>query len=80
VTKSSLATPPPTDDIIERCKKEGIKIVLGKNPESGNIFILPAQSDAVENGAIFPQHFQSNGISNEKLRKLIELSKITTRK
>ncbi|MFZ3043516.1 MAG: hypothetical protein WA058_00160 [Minisyncoccia bacterium] len=32
----------PIDEIIERLKNEGMKVVLGKNPQSGNVFVLPA--------------------------------------
>lgn len=32
----------PTDEIIERMKNEGMKIVLGKNPQSGSVYVLPA--------------------------------------
>ena len=31
----------PIDVLLERFQRHGMKVVLGKNPESGNIFILP---------------------------------------
>jgi len=62
----------PTDEIVERLKNEGMKVMLGKYPESGNVFILPAGSDDIEKDMIFPKHFQTNGVLNEKLRNLIE--------
>jgi hypothetical protein len=65
----------PIDELIERFKKEGIKVALGKNPDGGNIFILPAQSDGIERDSVFPKHFQTNTELNEKLRRLIEQSK-----
>lgn len=65
----------PIDEIIERFKTEGMKVVLGANPESGNVFMLPALSDDIENDMVLPKHFRTEGISNEKLRALIEKSK-----
>jgi hypothetical protein len=65
----------PIDDLIERFEKEGMKVVLGEHPESGNVFILPAQSDDIENDMVFPKHFQTGGVVSEKLRRLIEQSK-----
>ena len=66
-----LAT--PIDEILERMKTEGIKVVLGKNPESGNVYILPMQSDDIKNDSIFPKHLPSEGITDEKLKELISL-------
>ncbi|MCX6735514.1 MAG: hypothetical protein NTZ13_00305 [Candidatus Parcubacteria bacterium] len=63
----------PIDEIIERCKKEGVKVVLGKNPESGNVYILPVQSNDIENDGIFPKHLQMNGVADEKLKELISM-------
>lgn len=65
----------PTDEILERLKTEGMKVVLGTNSESGNVFILPALSDDIENDMILPKHFQLSEQLNDKLRKLIEKSK-----
>ena len=37
----------PIDEIIGRMKVEGIKVVLDQRPESGNVYVLPAQSNDV---------------------------------
>ena len=63
----------PVDEIIERLKNEGMKVVLGKNPQSGNVFVLPAQSDNIEMDSISPKQFQLSEGMNEKLRELILL-------
>jgi hypothetical protein len=63
----------PTDEIIERLKNEGMKVVLGKNPESGNVYILPAGSDDIEMDSISPKQLQISDGMNEKLAQLIEL-------
>jgi hypothetical protein len=63
----------PIDEIIERFKSEGMKVVLGKNPQSGNVYILPAESTNIEMDSISPRQLQINEGMNEKLRKLILL-------
>ncbi|MFZ2501038.1 MAG: hypothetical protein WAW90_03615 [Minisyncoccia bacterium] len=63
----------PTDEIIERMKNEGMKIVLGKNPQSGNVYVLPAQSTDIEMDSISPKRLQISEGMNEKLKELIQL-------
>ena len=63
----------PIDEIIERFKNEGIKVVLGKNPQSGNVYVLPAESTNIEMDSISPRQLQINEGMNEKLRELILL-------
>ncbi|MDD2657226.1 MAG: hypothetical protein PHD04_01015 [Candidatus Pacebacteria bacterium] len=63
----------PVDEIIERFKNEGMKVVLGKNPQSGNVFVLPAQSSNIEMDSISPGQLQLSEEMNEKLRELILL-------
>jgi hypothetical protein len=60
----------PLDEIIARCKNEGIKVSFGKNPDSGNAYILPLQSNDIENDSISPKCLQ---ISDEMSRELKEL-------
>ena len=63
----------PVDEIVKRFKSEGMKVVLGKNPQSGNVFVLPAQSDNIEMDSISPRQLQLSEEMNEKLRELILL-------
>ncbi len=63
----------PIDELVARCTQEGIKVVLGKNPESGNVFILPAGSDDIENDSLFPRQLLLDAVTSEALQKLIEL-------
>ncbi|TRZ53645.1 hypothetical protein D4R99_00475 [bacterium] len=63
----------PIDELLERFTKEGMKVVLGKNPESGNVYILPVQSNDIENDGIFPKQLQMEGITDEKLKELVIL-------
>ncbi len=61
----------PIDDLLERMKNEGMKVVLGKHPESKNIFILPAGSRDVENDSVLPKDLDTAGL-HSALRGFIE--------
>lgn len=66
----------PTDEIIRRCRKEGIKIVFGNDPHSGDVFVLPTGSDDIRMDSIFPRQLAIEAVTNRYLRELIELSAI----
>lgn len=61
----------PIDELLKRFESEGLKVVLGKFPESGNVFILPQGSDDIENDNLFPRHLSTEGDIDERLLKLI---------
>lgn len=61
----------PIDELIERFKNEGMKVVLGAHPESGNVYILPAQSNNIEMDSIVPKQLQIDNVTDETLRRLI---------
>lgn len=63
----------PIDELIERFKNEGMKVVLGDDPKSGNVYILPAQSTIIEMDSISPKQLQLSDRMNERLKKLILL-------
>ncbi|MBU6491046.1 hypothetical protein KGQ25_02760 [Patescibacteria group bacterium] len=63
----------PTDEIIERLKNEGMKVVLGKDPQSGNVYILPAGSTNIEMDSISPKQLHLSEEMDEKLKELILL-------
>ena len=64
----------PTDTIIERCEKEGIKVVLGNHPRSGNVFVLPAGSDNIEDDSFAPHQLNIDNVKNNSLIELIVLT------
>lgn len=64
----------PIDDLIERFKKEGIKLCFGRDVEKGDIFVLPVGSDDLVNDSVFLGQLQIEG-SEEKLQELISLSR-----
>ncbi len=64
----------PTDELITRLENEGFKITLGPNPESGNVFILPADSDNLEQDSLFPRHLKIDPTMDVRLQRLISLS------
>ncbi len=61
------------DELVERFKNQGMKVVLGKFPESGNVFILPSQSSDIENDSIFPRHLQISEEMDDRLKEFISL-------
>jgi len=64
----------PTDEIIERCKKEGIKVCMGKDPKSGNVFVLPAGSNNIGMDDVAPYQLEIDNVTNEHLKELIRLT------
>jgi hypothetical protein len=60
----------PVDEVIDKMK-EGIKIVLGEDPESGNVYVLPISSNSVEMDSLLPRHLDTNPEMDESLRSLI---------
>ena len=61
----------PIDELVERFAREGMKVVLGKFPESGNVFILPSQSVDIRKDSISPEDLQINETMDAMLKKLI---------
>jgi hypothetical protein len=66
----------PIDEIIRKCFTAGVKVVLAKDPESGNFFILPAESNDVENDAILPRSIEIKPGMDARLIRLIELDRV----
>ncbi len=61
----------PTDTIIGRCRQEGIKVVLGENPESGNVFILPAGGGNIVDDSLSPKDLLAENVTDLRLKNLI---------
>ena len=68
----------PVDILLDRCRAEGIKVILGKNPESGNVYIVPAGRSEPDNEDmyIFPRHLQVNEMMDGTLRALVICDRI----
>ena len=64
----------PIDEILQRFEQEGMKVVLGKNPGSGNVFALPAGSDDITMDSILVYKLKVSADMDEKLRQLVELT------
>ena len=60
----------PIDELVQRFKDEGIKVVFGNDPESGNVFILPFLSNDIENDSIFPKHLKVDKDMDSRLKEL----------
>jgi acetaldehyde dehydrogenase (acetylating) len=65
----------PIDELLARFRAQGCKVVLGKHPGSGNVFVLPADSNDIENDSLFPRELQSTS-ANDNLNQLIETGKL----
>jgi len=65
----------PVDDLIERFKREGMRIVLGAHPEGGNVHVLPALSDDIEHDSVPFRHLQINSDMDNRVEELIMLNK-----
>ncbi|MFA6502916.1 MAG: hypothetical protein WCT45_01490 [Candidatus Paceibacterota bacterium] len=63
----------PVVELVKRFEHEGMKVVLGKNPMSGNVHILPAQSTNIEMDSISPKQLRLSDRMHEKLKELILL-------
>lgn len=61
----------PIDVLVERFNAEGVKVVFGKNPGSGNIFVLPMGSDNIEEDSLKPRHLAITDDMDDELRELI---------
>ncbi len=65
----------PTDQIIARCQREGIKVIFGRDPESGNVYILPAGSDDIEGDSFSPKDLKTFPGISQALNRLIVLDR-----
>jgi len=64
----------PTDEIVEMCEKQGIKIVLGNHPDSGNVFVLPVDSNDIYMDSFAVHKLEVEHVSNPHLVELIRLT------
>ncbi|MFZ2189044.1 MAG: hypothetical protein WAV73_05795 [Candidatus Moraniibacteriota bacterium] len=65
----------PVDELIKRFKQDGMKIVLGDHPESGNVYALPSFSDDIENDSVPLRHLQIKSGVDGRVEELIIISK-----
>lgn len=66
---------PSIEARMQHFRNQGMKVVLGKNPQSGDVYILPRGSDDIEQDALFPKHLDIHDGMDPKLVELIEASK-----
>ncbi len=60
------------DDVITRIQLKGMKISLGKNPDKGEVFILPAEDAEVSSDSLFLHQLQTAGIVGTPLGELMK--------
>ena len=64
-------TTTPIDARVARLQLHGMKIVPGKNPQSGMVYVLPGDSDDIENDGLFPRHLNIHDDMDPRIKKLI---------
>lgn len=64
-------TTTPIDVRIKRLQEHGMKVVLGKNPQSGMVYILPGDSENIEDDGLFPRHLDISSDMDPRVKKLI---------
>lgn len=70
----------PIDEQIKRFQSEGMRVVIPPDqPNEASILIMPKnssdESDDLNENSLTPSFFNSNSVPDEKLKRLIELSK-----
>src|SRR5436190_853487 len=65
----------PITKLVPRFAAEGIKVMLGDDPKSGNVFILPMGSNNVERDSVLPRHLKVTDDMDPKLKALVLYSK-----
>ena len=65
----------PIDQLIERFRSEGMKVALSDTPGNMEVYILPAQSNNIEEDSISPKDLEANEVQSDELKKLISLSR-----
>jgi len=60
----------PIHEIRERMGKEGMKISLGENPKSGNIFVLPGKSDDFKMDSVLLKNIELNSALSKKVEEI----------
>ena len=64
----------PIDEIIEKMKIQGMKVVIGKDPASGNVWLLPKDSNDISD-SILPKFLVINDEMEDNFKKLILINR-----
>ena len=62
------------DEIIEKMKIQGMKVVIGKDPASGNVWLLPKDSNDISD-SILPKFLVINDEMEDNFKKLILINR-----
>ena len=65
----------PIREVMSRMNEHGMRVVTGKNPSSGNVFIVPgdcgSSNKEIQNDSIQPNNLDINGIEDQQLKAFI---------
>lgn len=59
------------NDLIRRFCDSGMKVALGKYPKTGNVFVLPSDSNDIESDGVLPRQLMVRHEMNPEFIKLI---------
>ena len=62
----------PIDEIIRKFQEQGVKIEPGNSPDGANMFLLPKNSNDLDDSLRF-KHLDIDAIENEQFKKLVLL-------
>lgn len=63
----------PTDELIQRAQEYGFRFIQGNGPDSGNVFIIPNDSEDIIKDSILVDRLDLNKTEDLRIRRLIEL-------
>lgn len=64
----------PIDELLDKFRTEGMKVVLSSgDPKSGNIYVLPLNSNDIEMDNLFPRSLLKLSNMDERVNRLISL-------
>jgi len=62
----------PIDELLVRFEEEGMKILPGDNPDSRDVFIVPAGSDDAGMDSVLPRDLENVETLDERLQRLFD--------
>lgn len=65
----------PIADLLSNLESRGMRIVLGKYPDSGNIFAILNGSENIERDSLLLRHLKVTGGMDKRLQRLIQLDR-----
>ena len=65
----------PIDELLARCASEGMRVVVSKNAQSGNAWVVPMGSADELNDVILLKHLDENAVTDISMQELLAAHK-----